>query len=109
MANLSTAAFDETPEDLFHNYHLDLQEHMQNPIAFHAEMMGDIINNDQALQQPDVKQFANAVVKEVNRHVNNKLHPRTKHINICYHHFCKYVQKGLVHAKLLPTKLTHVC
>ncbi len=27
---------------------------------------------DQALQQPDVKQFANAVVKEVNGHVDNK-------------------------------------
>jgi hypothetical protein len=27
---------------------------------------------DQALQQPDAKQFANAVVKEVNEHVNNK-------------------------------------
>ncbi len=72
MANLSTTAFDETPEDLFHGYHLDLQEHMQNPIAFHAEMMGDIMYYDQALQQPDAKQFANAVVKEVNGHVDNK-------------------------------------
>jgi hypothetical protein len=53
MANLSTTAFDETPEDLFHNYHLDLQERMQNPIAFHAEMTGDIMYYDQALQQPD--------------------------------------------------------
>ncbi len=46
MAYLSTTAFDETPEDLFHNYHLDLQEHMQNPITFHAEMMGDIMYYD---------------------------------------------------------------
>jgi hypothetical protein len=29
MANLSTTAFDETPEDLFHDHHLDLQERMQ--------------------------------------------------------------------------------
>jgi hypothetical protein len=72
MANLSTTAFHETPEDLFHDYHLDLQEHMQNPITFHAEMMGDIMYYDQALQQPDEKQFANAIVKEVNGHVNNK-------------------------------------
>jgi hypothetical protein len=49
MANLLTIAFDETPEDLFDNYHLDLQECMQNPIAFHAEMMGDIMYYDQAL------------------------------------------------------------
>jgi hypothetical protein len=72
MANLSTTAFDEAPEDLFHDYHLDLQERMQNPIAFHAEMMGDIMYYDQALQQPDAKQFTNALVKEINGHVNNK-------------------------------------
>jgi hypothetical protein len=35
-------------------------------------MMGDIMHYDQALQQPDAKQFANAIVKEVNGHVNNK-------------------------------------
>ncbi len=50
MANLTTTAFDETPEDLFHYYHLDIQECMQNPIASHAEMMGDIMYYDQALQ-----------------------------------------------------------
>jgi hypothetical protein len=48
MAKLPTTAFNETPEDLFHDYHLDLQEHMQNPIAVHAEMMGDIMYYDQA-------------------------------------------------------------
>jgi hypothetical protein len=72
MANLSTTAFDETPQDLFHNYHLDLHERMQNPLTFHAEMMGDIMYYDQALQQPDAMQFANVVVKEVNGHVDNK-------------------------------------
>jgi hypothetical protein len=35
-------------------------------------MMSDIMYYDQALQQPDAKQFANAIVKEVNGHVNNK-------------------------------------
>jgi hypothetical protein len=56
MANLSTTtAFDETPEDLFYADHLHLQECMQNPIVFHAEMMGDIMYYDQALQQPDAK------------------------------------------------------
>jgi hypothetical protein len=29
-----------------------------------------------------------------------KLRPRTKHINVCYHHFCKHVQKGLI--KIFP-------
>ncbi len=72
MAHLSTTAFDETPEDLFHNYHLDLLERIQHPIVFHAEMMGDIMYYDQALQQTDAKQFANAIVKEVNGPVDNK-------------------------------------
>jgi hypothetical protein len=72
MANQPTTAFNETPEDLFHDHHLDLQERMGNPISFHTEMMCDIMYYNQALQQPDAKQFANTVVKEVNGHVDNK-------------------------------------
>jgi hypothetical protein len=34
--------------------------------------MGDIMYYHQALQQPDAQQLANAVVKEVNGHVENK-------------------------------------
>ncbi len=48
MAHQST--FDENNEDLFHDDHLELQERMQNPIAFHAEMMGDIMYLQQALR-----------------------------------------------------------
>jgi hypothetical protein len=29
-----------------------------------------------------------------------KLRSRTKHINVCYHHFCKHMQKGLI--KIFP-------
>ncbi len=29
-----------------------------------------------------------------------KLCPRTKHINVCYHHFCEHVWKGLI--KIFP-------
>jgi hypothetical protein len=29
-----------------------------------------------------------------------KLRPRTKHINVCYHHFCEHVWKGLI--KIFP-------
>ncbi len=25
----------------------------------------------------------------------SKLHPRTKHINVCYHHFCEHVRKPI--------------
>ena len=71
MAHQSTAPRDETPEDLFHDQHLALQERMQNTDAFHANMMGDIMYYHQALQQPDAKQFADAVIKEVNGHVDN--------------------------------------
>ncbi len=33
-----------------------------------------------------------------------KLRPRTKHINVCYHHFCKHVQKGLIKIFPIDTK-----
>ncbi len=61
----------KTDEDLFHDAHLDLQEHMRNPIAFHTKMMGDIMYLQQALRQPDVKEFVQALVKEVNGHVDS--------------------------------------
>jgi len=61
----------ETDEDLFHDSHLELQERMRNPIAFHAKMMGDIMYLNQALQQSDGKKFVQAVVKEVNGHVDS--------------------------------------
>jgi hypothetical protein len=67
MAHQST--FEETDEDLFHNAHLELQERMRNPIALHAEMMGDIMYLQQALQQPDAKEIVQAVVKGINGHV----------------------------------------
>jgi hypothetical protein len=47
----------KSDEDLFHDSHLELQERMRNPIAFHVEMMGDIMYLNQALQQSDVKEF----------------------------------------------------
>ena len=61
----------KTDEDLFHDTHLELQERMRNPITFHAEMMGDIMYLEQALRQSDAKEFVQAVVKEVNRHVDS--------------------------------------
>ena len=32
-----------------------------------------------------------------------KLRPQTKHINVCYHHFCEYVRKGLIKIFLIDT------
>ena len=34
----------------------------------------------------------------------SKLRPRTKHINVCYHHFCKHVRKGLIKIFPIDTK-----
>jgi hypothetical protein len=67
----SQATNGDTNEGLFHNAHLQLQERMGNPIAFHAEMMGDIMYLQQALKQPDAKEFVQAVIKEVNRHIDS--------------------------------------
>jgi hypothetical protein len=79
MAHQSTLS--ETNEDLFHNAHLELQEWMRNPIAFHAEMMGNILYLQQVLRQHDAKEFQQAVVKEVNGRVdckNSTLKKRSK-------------------------------
>ncbi len=34
-----------------------------------------------------------------------KLCPRTKHINVCYHHFCEHVQKGRIKIFPINTKV----
>ncbi len=59
--------------DKDHEYdeHLALQDCMRHPIAFHVEMMEDIMYLNQALQQPDAAHFVEAVVQEVNGHVDN--------------------------------------
>jgi hypothetical protein len=61
----------QTDEDQEHDEHLALQERMRHPIAFHAEMMGDVMYLQQALRQPDASQFVDAVISEVNGHVTN--------------------------------------
>jgi hypothetical protein len=67
----SQATMGKMDEDLFHDSHLQLQEQMRNPIAFHVEMMGDIMYLQQALRQPDAKEFVQAVIKEVNGQVDS--------------------------------------
>jgi hypothetical protein len=53
----SQATTGNTDEDLFHNNYLHLQEQMRNPIAFHTEMMGDIMYLQQVLKQTNAKVF----------------------------------------------------
>jgi hypothetical protein len=44
---------------------------MRHPTAFLAVMIGDVMYLHQALHQPDSKEFVEAVIKEVNGHVDN--------------------------------------
>jgi hypothetical protein len=64
MTDMSEAYLNETPEDLFHDRHFDLQERMRNPIAFHAEKMGNIMYYHQALQQPDAHHLPKPLSKK---------------------------------------------
>ncbi len=43
------------------------------PIAFLAEMMGDVMYLHQALRQPDAREFMEAVIKEVNGHIASEV------------------------------------
>jgi len=45
---------------------------------FHAEMMGDIMFLQQGLRQHDAKEFVQAVVKEINGHVDVTTGPSRK-------------------------------
>jgi hypothetical protein len=51
--------------------HLDLQDCMSHPITFLAEMMGGIMYLHQALRQPDAREFVEAVIEEVNGHIDS--------------------------------------
>jgi hypothetical protein len=54
---------------------------MCHPIVFLAEMMGDIMYLHQVLRQPDAREFVEAVIKEINGHIDNnhwKLIPHTE-------------------------------
>jgi hypothetical protein len=75
MGNRAVLSELEEAEILYikeHENHLSLQERMRHPIAFHAEMMGDIMYFHQAMQQPDAGEFVKAVIKEINGHIEHK-------------------------------------
>jgi hypothetical protein len=62
----------ESAADQEHKNYLAVQDRMCNPIAFLAEMCGNVMYFAQAINQPDRKQFLDAIVKEVNGHVENR-------------------------------------
>ncbi len=60
-------------EDLKHDTHLELQDFMQHPISFCAEITCAIMHMHQAICQPDAPEFINAMIKKINVHVENTL------------------------------------
>ncbi len=85
MAHNATTAHNndsQTVEDRQHDAHVDLQYYMNHPIAFHAEMMGDIMYLNQALCQPNADKFVEAVITEINGHVDNNHSKLTKRADI---------------------------
>ena len=50
---------------------LSVQDRMHNPIAFLAEICGNVMYFAQSICQPSGKQFVEAIVKQVNGHVEN--------------------------------------
>jgi hypothetical protein len=71
MHYMALQAMCEHDYNRLHDSHLNLQDCMRHSIAFLAEMMGDIMYLHQALRQPDAREFVEAVIKEVNGHINN--------------------------------------
>ena len=55
-----------------HMDHLSIQDRMRHPVAFLAEMCGDVMHFAQEIRQPDRKKFVEAIVNEVNGHVENQ-------------------------------------
>jgi hypothetical protein len=81
MHYMASQAVCEHDYNRLHNSHLDLQDCIHHPIAFFSKRMGDIMYLHQALRQPDAREFVEAVIKEVNGHIDNdhwKLIPSTK-------------------------------
>jgi hypothetical protein len=72
MHYMAARAVTEHDYDRAHDLHLSLQDQMRHPIAFLAEMMGNVMHLHQALRQPNAHQFVDSVIKEINGHVDCK-------------------------------------
>jgi hypothetical protein len=82
MHYMASQAMCEHDYKCLQDYHLNLQDCMRHRIGFLAEMLGDIMYLHQALlRQPDAREFMEAVIKEVNSHIDSnhwKLFPCTE-------------------------------
>ena len=58
--------------EVFHDQAYDIQDQMENPIAFVATSNPDVMYMDQAMKEPDSKEFEKAMISEVTAHTDNK-------------------------------------
>ncbi len=58
--------------DVFHEEDLRIQDEMEAPFAYLAKTDEDTMYFDQAMAAPDRDEFIQAVVKEVNAHIERK-------------------------------------
>jgi hypothetical protein len=74
IANMATEGVNwgESVADQEHTEHLSLQDRMRHPVTFLAEMCRDVMYFSQAICQQDGKQFVEAIVKEINGHMENQ-------------------------------------
>ena len=68
---LGIVALLTVPWEVFHDEGYNIQEEMENPIAFVASTNPDIMYLDEAMRQPDKVQFQQAMIKEVETHTEN--------------------------------------
>ena len=61
--------------EVIHEDNYKLQDQMLDPIAFKLIGNPDDLYYQQALKEPDHKVFQNAIVKEINDHIEGKLIP----------------------------------
>ena len=59
------------PFKVSHNWFLQEEENMAQPVAYASKDIGDIMYYHEAMNQPDAIKFAKAIIKEITGHVEN--------------------------------------
>ena len=71
QGNVNTSSY-SAYYDVLHEEDFTLQDEMSDPIAFKASSDPDTMFYHEAISAPDRKQFMQAIVKEVNDHIENE-------------------------------------
>ena len=71
-----TAAQDQQEDQQYyeamHQDYYKIQDYMQDPLAYLSSSDPDMMYFDQAMKQPDCKEFLNVAIREVNSHCEHK-------------------------------------